>query len=448
MSSTSSRNTNTISNLTLQNSPELRKSNAKPIHPINNSPFVIRKAAKIQLKLQKRQPNVILKSQFNPHPTDSHHSVPTEISVRSGATRCCALPSEIDNAIYEKLIEDAYGILICEGEESSKFQNQSNSEKVIKQGTLGSGAHATSGATVFNKKLKILCAKCLGNHDPLLSNCCIDIDAKPKFRPTNQVNVYQLNSKITPKKQMLVYVPRPFESPKMCSETTEYPTDTEFTCNLYEEDGDEISNSSQFSALHQVTYVNVPIPQTQNSSPRIVGSGHFHNISSTASATLFPSAEVRKEFTGMEYVKAWLLMNDVTAKNMLNIKTNSLNRGNGNRHNNKVCNKSKHILKSRLHSHSTLANPYRKSQPVLVQLKPPPLQKQHPDFKIWCSTIINNTPISHSHHSVKQRAISKGNTNYCATKMSSTVSCNQFHDAPAALKTFNELQNDLIETVV
>lgn len=417
LSSTSSRNTNTISNLTLQNFPDEAKhknsTKKSTTHSINqSSPLIIRKACKIQLNAPKKHLlNSLQRNNSNP-----------AVEPSGGRNRChcktidkCGPYRTSDSSIYEKLIEDAYGILICEGSQKSERPVNNN-------------VHSTSAAPPFSKKLRVLCAKCLGNHDPLLSNCPAVVDHTIQFGNRTETCLRLKNNDNKAQKTSLSPVPLPFDSPKMYSETTEYPTDTEFTCNLNDnEEYDDDDEGSISTHIQSVTYVNLPYHTTTG------GGGFFNSTFNSTASNMFPSAEARKEFTGMEYVKAWLLMNDVEAKEMLrkrnnNNRTNNLSRGNCN----KISSKSKHISKPR--PNSTLANPYRKSQPICVyQMKSPPMQKQHPDLN-------DNFSISH-HHCLNQSSEQSVNFN-------TNLNCKEYHNAPFVVTDFNELQNDLLETVV
>ncbi|CAG7652935.1 unnamed protein product [Allacma fusca] len=197
---------------------------------------------------------------------------------------------------YEKLIEDSYGILICEGESSPGmcapvYKNEMN----LQPATVHSLYHAS-------KKLKVLCAKCLQNHDPLLTNC-LETDVRTMSKHERSQVLLALGPSSTDyvkgrtvlKSSLPRTPPVPTVSNSIAddeplpSDTTDYPSETEMTCTL--EGDDQLSVSSNLSTATYTTWPHQSQP----------------NLSMWTTSTMMPQSRFPKEFTSLEYVRTWLL---------------------------------------------------------------------------------------------------------------------------------------------
>jgi hypothetical protein len=166
----------------------------------------------------------------------------------AGGSRCpCRSNYNPPPHPHDKLMEDSYGILICEGEGGVSRESSSRQQPPLP------------------KKLRVLCAKCLQNHDPLLTDCLELQDEEEEDR--------------VPPIPSFVTLPLP-------SETTDYPSGTEMTCD------DELSVTST------ATYSTWPRKGQFLPPPMLT-------MSSTMTGAQrggFP-----REFTSREYVRTWLL---------------------------------------------------------------------------------------------------------------------------------------------
>ena len=178
---------------------------------------------------------------------------------------------------YDRLMEDSYGILICEGDSGSR----ENTRPITHTHAHPNPQFTPHSIFHVNQKLRVLCAKCLENHDPLLTDC---LTSPHQFQEEHYRN--------------------PGRVPPIPSETTDYPSETEITWD----DGDEGSVSSSAPSVH------IPWPhKVQTLPPRPTHMPHFHphpQPSSMMYSTMMPwgsRKEFPKEFTSREYVRTWLL---------------------------------------------------------------------------------------------------------------------------------------------
>ncbi|CAL8070251.1 unnamed protein product [Orchesella dallaii] len=285
------------------------------------------------------------------------------------------------NSIYEKLIDDSYGILICEGEStphqsgsgavsSRKNGNNSggvgsgskkcivNANKVTisSEGELASSCRVgggnvvgsgAAGVHVPTQKLRILCAKCLENHDPLLTNCLAiamnqnheehdhdddendeddqdEIENSP-YTNKNHYNPSSINVNLKnphqnhqhhvhfglPNKslpQLVSHLPTTHHHPSPGSDTTDYPSDTEFTNNNVAED-DGQSLSTHFSSATCTWHHNNPYQPTQLSQFIWAASSMMptRNTGDAGGSGGGDGSQCPKEFTSLEYVRTWLM---------------------------------------------------------------------------------------------------------------------------------------------
>lgn len=228
-------------------------------------------------------------------------------------------PSDIES--YDKLMEDSYGILICEGEMCPSSSSTGNSalaarnEKLLFQQRQSMHSHLLPSIFHVNKKIKVLCAKCLQNHDPLLTNCMSAIQDRQEY----EKNVNQIPS-CSKYPVSNIYTP---------SETTEYPSGTEMTWPVYEEEDDEAADydynfedddddqlSVSSSHLSNETYTTWP---KSSYHPSQVHRQCQQKLSMWTTSTMLPSmnnshTQFPKEFTSREYVRTWLLASSQALK--------------------------------------------------------------------------------------------------------------------------------------
>lgn len=284
-----------------------------------------------------------------------------------------------NNNIYEKLIDDSYGILICEGENApgqnsvnKKNCNNGSKSKSIESKNdprhyhhqiirLSEAAEYRQRACGGSQKLKILCAKCLENHDPLLTNCVDPLNRDDDHHPTildQYNNPTSINGLATMQNwqesnhiqhqslpQLVSHSPYPYP-PAADSDTTDYPSDTEFTTNNNPMEDDGQSLSTHFSsATYAWSYQNQPQhsnnhhhhqqnPQQQHA-PKPTQLSQFI----WAASSMIPSSSgvegcengtgssqhSPKEFTGLEYVRTWLMASHPRTFATYNISNDSRN---------------------------------------------------------------------------------------------------------------------------
>jgi hypothetical protein len=454
LGSNSSRNTNTISGFETDDQVmELRRTKLSDhrtqVQPIPNVAYETSQKSIFEIRTASK---IILNNNSNA----KQYGIQEPTTERRGSNRCCCTAEheelqqqvqahqekcgrESDNNIYEKLIEDAYGILIYEGDPTQR------TERCIKPDRPHSNSLFSS-----RKKLKVLCAKCLENHDPLLTDCLENSDGTTNTNHLPKPKLELMKSHPRSHQQPHERLSVPFgpttttaglQSPRVPpSETTEYPTDTEFTYNNVPE-GDELSISTHLSTIHSATYANLPIKC------------YFSHLL----APIHNTSKNPKEFTGTEYVKAWLMMsNNCTnfpesefaheSRENTCTKTNAFSKLNKSNHNEKL------IIKSRNSSHNHNHEKCRRSsidrsikdKPVFSTstYQPPPKTKQHPVSMFHRS---NRDTMPHHWHNLN-------NNNHQHHYQGKVITFSKINDSshlPRNCKLIDlSLHNDLLETIV
>ena len=134
---------------------------------------------------------------------------------------------------------------------------------ISKSGTLTVGASSSGRLshglfdTDAKPQLQIRCAKCLGAHDPLLTNC---VRSKRQTMAAKKATASGVKSKTLPsrhKASCLVARNQQLET-SMCS--TNYPSDTEVTCTRRSVSSSESSGASTSSLDSDATYTTWPPP--------------------------------------------------------------------------------------------------------------------------------------------------------------------------------------------
>jgi len=437
-----------------------------------SGPYPIRTSTPIEIKkASTRRVTVNYPKKSSAH----QHYKKTKETNESNNARClcqleraCPVPTARDSGItsgtdyhlYDKLIEDSYGILICEGETTGNknshrhhhHQSLSLATRGINPQQMHTKLHPKSVVlpSIFHasKKLKVLCAKCLQNHDPLLSNCGIQEIQIPveTLHNSNRANFHEFDEKSKP---MLIV-----GASSVGSLTTDYPSDTENTWTMHgdEEDQEEYPESSNLSTATYTTW------------PRQVDNPYSMWATSTH---LVPPTKFSKEFTSLEYVKTWLLASqprrshqEIKRGNIHN-NSGSINTDSGgcgsagtsnlqhshtaNRFRTMVVSQSPcDKIKRKVRRSKTLQGEGRKRAETVisnvVMRQPPPKQKQHP------ALLLRPMAESEKSEQTGDKGICEGTSSSGSSSIGSNK-CRKKRQRLADDNDFDDIYND-IETIV